>query len=160
MMEKSKYNGQMTGNIVLHPELKDLIESGEVNIGDKVWICDYRFDDPTNKPMRNIAPQQVFIMDKSSTKKRIYYSDFYFAPISAKGTPLATVIAPFDNTGFRGYTGISVNVFLDEKDCREHFVKQCEEARNKIVKARDAFTKKMNERIEESIVFQNIHANS
>lgn len=145
---------------MLHPELKALIESGEVNIGDKVWICDYRFDDPTNKPMRNIAPQQVFIMDNSSTKKRVYYSDFYFAPISAKGTPLATVIAPFDNTGFRGYTGVSVGIFLQEKDCRDYFVKQCGEARQKIEKARDEFTKKMNERIEEATVLQNIHANA
>lgn len=145
---------------MLHPELKALLESGEVSIGDKVWICDYRFDDPTNKPIRNLAPQQMFIMDASSTKKNIYYSSFYFAPISAKGTPLAAVIAPFDNTGFRGYTGVSVNIFLDEKDCRDHFVKQCIEAREKMINARDRFIKTMNTRIEESTVLQNIHANS
>lgn len=142
---------------MLHPELKALIASGDVKIGDKVWICDYRYDNPTNQPIRNVEPQEVFIMSGADTKKKIYYSDFYFAPISTKGAPLAKVIAPFDNTGFRGYTGISVNIFLEEKDCRKKFAEQCDKATEQLNKALSDFTAQMNKRINETDELKVLH---
>jgi hypothetical protein len=98
-----------------------------VNIGDTVWICDYRHDDIMNKPIRHVIPQAVVIADNADLPKNktVYYSPIHFLPLGKGGVPKKQVIAPFDNTGFRGRTGTSVNIFDSEKECRAFYLIQC-----------------------------------
>lgn len=93
--------------------------------GKTVWICDYRINNFDEKPIRKVLPQKVVIRSNAETKKRVYYSESHFAPLSKKGQPLKKVIPLFDNTGFRYRTGTPLNVFTTEKECRSHFLEQC-----------------------------------
>lgn len=45
-------------------------------IGKDVWICDYRINDPNNKPIRNVQPKmvRVFNNDNLPKNKNVYYS--------------------------------------------------------------------------------------
>lgn len=110
-----------------------------VNIGDEVWICDYRHDNINNQPIRNVVPQKVVIEDNNNLpkNKRVYYSNVHFLPVGVNGKPKKQVIAPFDNTGYRGYTGVSVQIFLTENECRAAYIKQCETIKAQIKEARD-----------------------
>lgn len=109
-----------------------------VNIGDTVWICDFRHDDIMNKPIRHIVPQAVVIADNADLPKgkTVYYSNIHFLPLGKNGTPQKKVIAPFDNTGFRGRTGTGVNVFDTEKECRDFYLTQCNTVKSQIEEAR------------------------
>lgn len=94
-----------------------MIKHEDLRRGMILWACDYRYNDINNKPIRHLKPTQVMVMPKSKTKRRIYYSDFYLAPIGKSGKPLKKVIPIFDNTGYRGYTGVPVQLFLLEYQC-------------------------------------------
>lgn len=83
----------------------DYAEGLENITGKMVWICDYRANaDPTKKPIRGIEPTPVVVTDAKETNKTIYYSPIYFRPVK-NGHVMSKVIAPMDNTGYRGYTG-------------------------------------------------------
>mgnify|MGYP000848428924 FL=1 len=99
-------------------------------IGKRVWICDYRLGEggASNKPIRAITPKYVEISsnDTLPKSKTVYYSPIHFREIK-KGKASSNIIAPYDNTGYRCYPGVSLNIFDKEKDCRDFFVKQCSE---------------------------------
>ena len=94
--------------------------------GDKIWICDYRFKNRyVDKPIRHIKPTKVMIRSNSDLpkNKRIYYSDWHFNGLNKADEPLKSkIIAPFDNTGYRQFTGTPVHVFLTEEEAQEHYV--------------------------------------
>jgi hypothetical protein len=100
------------------------ITSGELD-GETVWICDLRYTDFANKPIRHVRPTQVMVMPNSETKKKIYYSESHFAVIGKNGKPLKSkIVAPYDTTGYRAYPGIAVKCFEIEAECAEFYKKQ------------------------------------
>lgn len=119
-------------------EFSDNVFGQTINIGDVVWICDYRHDDIMNKPIRHVVPQKVIIADNADLprQKTVYYSSFHFVPLGKNDVPKKQVIAPFDNTGFRGWTGTSVNIFDTEKECRDFYLIQCKQIEAEINVAR------------------------
>jgi hypothetical protein len=96
--------------------------------GKIVWICDYRYTDTNQKASRAVPPTRVLIRDCSETKTNVYYSESFFSPLNKDDEPLAKVIKPFDNTGYRSYAGIPLTVFETEDECVAHFRTQCNEA--------------------------------
>lgn len=97
--------------------------------GHNVYVTDIRVASGGNKFIRNVPPTRVTILsnDKLPVGKTVYYSDFHFVPM--KGDKLLKkVIAPFDNTGYRSFTGTSLHVFEDLKNCTEFYNKQVDEA--------------------------------
>lgn len=98
------------------------------NMGDDVWICDYRLkDDFISKPSRHIKPTKVSISNVDDLNRTIYYSDIYFKPYGKSGKLLSKVIAPYDNTGYRAYRGVAVQVFLNESECKSYYTSICKE---------------------------------
>lgn len=85
--------------------------------GKEVWICDYRFKDFDNKPIRHVEPKKVTIISIEETDKTVYYSDSYFR----EGDKKSSVIKLFDNTGYRSYAGVPLQVFTEEVECREAY---------------------------------------
>jgi hypothetical protein len=130
---------QNGNHLMLYPELRDQIANGTINVGDDVWIVDFRYEDVLNKPIRNVTPTLVRITsnDDLPARKTVYYADYHFRPLGKNGAAKATVIAPYDNTGFRGYTGVSVNIFLTEAEAQARYQEQIREAREQIVVARE-----------------------
>jgi hypothetical protein len=107
----------------------DYAEGLENITGKMVWICDYRANaDPTKKPIRGIEPTPVVVTDAKETNKIIYYSPIYFRPVK-NGHVISKVIAPMDNTGYRGYTGESVNIFYTVEDCVKCYREQVRQAK-------------------------------
>lgn len=106
-------------------------ENLENVLGKDVWICDYRCgDDIFKKPIRSISPKKVRIFDAESAKKNIYYSPIYFREVKGDKV-LNAEIAPCDNTGYRGRSGVSVNIFETELGCQRCYSKQLMEAKDK-----------------------------
>jgi hypothetical protein len=95
-----------------------------------VWICDNRYDDYANKPIRHIPPTKVVTVSNNDlpANKKIYYSKYHFRPVTNKGTMGSRIIASFDNTGFGVKTGVSLHIFLTEKECKEKYVELCDTA--------------------------------
>ena len=93
----------------------------ELMVNNVLWVCDYRYKDIANKPIRHVKPIKVSLTHNSKTKKRVYYSDYHLAPFGKKGQVLKQVIPIFDNTGYRGYTGIPLQMFDTETECRDAY---------------------------------------
>ena len=119
-------------------------------IGKEFWICDYRVNDVDNKPIRNVFPKlvRVFSNDELSKNKNVYYSPIHFREVKGKKV-LSAIIAPYDNTGYRAYTGVSLNIFNTQKECRECFERQCNQAISQYKKAIEEKTNMYCERINE-----------
>lgn len=106
-------------------------ENLENVLGKEVWICDYRCgDDIFKKPIRSISPKRVRIFDAESARKNIYYSPIYFREVKGDKV-LNSEIAPCDNTGYRGRSGVSVNIFESESECQRCYGRQLMEAKEK-----------------------------
>jgi len=101
----------------------------KAKIGEEVWICDYRYNDVDNKAIRHIPPKKVVVVSNEDLpkNKRVYYSDFHFREVKGNGKHSNTVIAPYDNTGYRAYTGVSLNIFYNKEECIKHYLSQCVE---------------------------------
>lgn len=88
-------------------------------VGEIVWICHYHRPDLQKKALRNVPPTQVLIRDNTELpkNKRVYYSQTHFSPINKQEEPLAKVISPVDNTGYRSRHGTELFVFTTEEEC-------------------------------------------
>lgn len=94
-----------------------------------VWICDLRYKDYDDKPIRHIKPTRVIIRSNIETTKRIYYSDSHFCKLNSKDNILTSqVIALFDNTGYRCLSGTALNVFDNKGACIRYYKKLCKKA--------------------------------
>lgn len=83
--------------------------------GSKAWVCDLRYNDYTQKPIRNVPPTEVIVVPNGG--KQVYYSNSHFRTLKKDGTASSKAIKPYDNTGFRSYTGEPLNVFETEEEC-------------------------------------------
>lgn len=116
---------------ITHDFSSTTYENLENILGKDVWICDYRCGyDIFKKPIRSISPKKVRIFNAESAKKNIYYSPIYFKEVKGNEI-LNTEIAPCDNTGYRGRSGVSVNIFETESECQRCYGKQLMEAKDK-----------------------------
>ena len=99
------------------------------HIGKVVWICHYHQPDVDKKPLRNVPPTKVIIRSTNDlpSNKTVYYSHTYFSPLSKKDLPLAKVISPVDNTGYRSHVGNELSVFTSENECKTEWNKQLNE---------------------------------
>lgn len=90
------------------------ITSGKLD-GQYVFVCDYRKKTISEKPIRLIEPQKVFVLSNTETKERVFYSESHLVVLNKKGELTKKIIKPYDNTGYRSYPGIAVNVFDNEQ---------------------------------------------
>lgn len=127
------------------------LDNDELKYGQIVWICDYRHNDIFKKPIRNIKPIKVMVIDneKLPKNKRVYYSETHFRKLNKKGEANSTVIVPFDNTGYRGYTGKCVDIFDNEIECIKCYLKQCAEIMKMIENGRKESNERFNNMIKE-----------
>ena len=105
-------------------DIKEIVD-GKRN-GDVIWICDFRYNDYSNKPIRKIFPTKVLIQDNSEINKTIYYSKSHFIGLDKFGNKLKSkIISVFDNTGYRSFPGIPIKCFETEEECNIYFKNQC-----------------------------------
>ena len=106
------------------------IKLEDLKVGQKVYICDYRQEDLNKKPIRNVQPMAVQVVsnDDLPKNKTVYYSDVHFRMIKNKGEGVTSrIIAPFDNTGYRSYSGVMLNIFDDYEECADLFKLQIDD---------------------------------
>lgn len=130
-----------------YKELAEAINAGDIKVGDKLFITDFRHGDILNKPIRNIAPTEVILFPNTELppRKTVYYADYHFRPVGKNGAALSTIIAPYDNTGYRGYTGISVNIFRTLAEAKAVYIEQCEKVLEQAQSAQDIWMRKFEE---------------
>lgn len=125
----------------------DYAEGLDAVVGQEVWICDYRPNySVEKKPIRAIFPMKVRIFDSENSKKTIYYSPIYFKEVKKDGTTKSAEIGPFDNTGYRSYTGVSVGIFESYDECVAYFKIQADAAKKIYDEALAKITKDLSER--------------
>lgn len=109
---------------------EEYLKSHENNVeGHNVYVTDIRIASGGNKFIRNVPPTRVTILsnDKLPVGKTVYYSEFHFVPM--KGDKLLKkIIAPFDNTGNRSFTGTSLHVFENLDECVHFYNQQVDKA--------------------------------
>lgn len=124
-------------------------ENLENVIGKEVYICDIRVGkEPLKKFIRNIPVKKAKIFPEEQAKKNIYYSPIFFKEIK-NGKVLKTEIAPYDNTGYRLYPGVSLQIFDTEEEAIRCFEKQIEEAKallkEEFARVENLYTEKIQE---------------
>jgi len=119
----------------------DALIKGKYN-NQIIWVCDYRFTDFYKKPIRHLKPTPVMVLSNDSLPlgKTIYYSESHLVPIK-NGKLTKTIFSIFDNTGYRSYTGVPLNAFTTETECRIFFSNQLDE----IIKAFDIWVELIND---------------
>lgn len=116
-------------------------------IGQELWVCDYRYNDFNNKPIRHIRPTKVNCVSIEETNKRVYYSECFFR----EGEKKSSVIKLYDNTGYRTYPGISLQVFTTEEECRKEYSAQKKNLRKEFQEYKE-LQLKMLDRIEKELL--------
>ena len=96
--------------------------------GKIVWICDYRYKDIYDKPIRHVPPKRVKIVPRDiANNRRLLYSFSWFAEMNKKDEPLKSKLTPpFDGTGYRMYAGVPLHIFDNEGECRKKYIELCE----------------------------------
>lgn len=141
---------------MLYKEFEEKIAAGDYSAGDSFWVTDFRHDNVLEKPIRNVKPTEVrlFPNDELPKNKKVYYADYHFRPYGKTGKVMAQIIAPYDNTGFRSYTGNSLNIFLSKDEAEAHYIAQCEIVRKQVADEMDKVKAKLDkvlDSIDESI---------
>lgn len=110
-------------------EIKDIVNVAGLN-GKKYFVCDYR-KDTTQKAIRHIKPTEIILQDEDDYNRagkkypRVHYSRYAFVQMNQKGEPVYSKnISPFDNTGWRSYTGVGLNIFDNLQECIDHYNSQ------------------------------------
>ena len=145
--EYLKLNGVVKISNILDTTYQNL----EIVIGKKVWICDYRLNSNCDaKPIRAVKPTFVELTsnDELPPNKRVYYSPIHFREIKNNKTT-SKIIAPYDNTGYKSFTGVCLNIFENKNDCIEFYKKQLgiakEQYKNKYNSIKNMIDTKINE---------------
>jgi len=99
----------------------------ETVIGKQIWIVDYRRG-KSGGYVRHVPPTLVKVTCNSELpkNKRVYYSDYHFRKVK-NGKVSKEILAPYDNTGYRSYTGVSVNIFYTYEEAAKKYNEQIEE---------------------------------
>lgn len=115
------------------------LDNKDLKVGDIVYICDYRYNDISNKPIRKVAPTKAIVVDNSELKsgERVCYSNTHFREIDKSGEIKKKIIKPFDNTGYRSFTGIQLGIFDNIKECYEYYLEQCELIQGELIKYKE-----------------------
>ncbi|QDX95855.1 hypothetical protein EEL30_21690 [Brevibacillus laterosporus] len=137
---------------MLYHEINEQLKAGDI-----VYICDYRFNNIDQQPIRHVEPQKVMVFSNSDLprNKNVYYSEHHFRPLNKKGKSSSRIIAPYDNTGYRHYTGVSLNIFFSEEECIKHYWRQCKQILKRFEQAKidkvNYYESKINEINEEML---------
>jgi len=111
-----------------YEEMKEAIAAGTINVGDDVWVVDFRYDDISKPPARNVVPTQVRIFEADIFNEpdnfhytgRMDYSGYYFRPVGRNGNPLAKVLAPY----LYDIEKTALQVFLTKEEADEKYREQ------------------------------------
>lgn len=109
---------------------QEFLNSNESVLGKQIWITDYRRG-KSGGYVRHIPPTLVEVTCNSELpkNKRVYYSEFHFRKVK-NGKVSKEILAPYDNTGYRSYKGVSLNVFYTYEEAVECYNSQIEEMKN------------------------------
>lgn len=99
-------------------------------IGQELWVCDYRYIDFDNKPIRHVKPTKVNCVSINETNKRVHSSECFFR----EGEKKSSIIKLYDNTGYRG---TPLKVFTTEVECLEEYSAQKKKLRKEFQKYKE-----------------------
>lgn len=110
-------------------------------IGQELWVCDYRYDNFGNKPIRHVRPTKVNCVSIDETNKRVNYSECFFR----EGDKKSSLIKLYDNTGYRTFPGIPLQSFTTEQECRKAYDSAKKKLREEFQKYKDTVLYRLEE---------------
>lgn len=106
---------------------EELLQYGRdngINIeGMELWVTDVRLSNG-EELIRNIEAEKYVVVPASDAPRTIYYATHALQKIGKKGTPIKQYTPFYDNTGYRRYTGESVNVYFTEDEAKKKLAEQ------------------------------------
>jgi hypothetical protein len=123
------------------------INANEIRISDSpflnkdLWVCDLRFNNSIEKPIRKVVPTKINLVSNDKVSKRIYYSDNSLVPYNKKEELVfSKAFGIYDNTGFRSlFTGVPLEIFDSEEECKNQYKKLIKLAIQFINKKKEEF---------------------
>jgi hypothetical protein len=111
---------------MLYPELDRRVKSGEIMVGDLVWVTSYYYNNPsTEKPTRHVPPTLVQVTSNHDLACRTSLSSgYHFRPCGKSGKLLSKVILPYEGSAGneRSTDRGSIHIFLIEEEARSAYV--------------------------------------
>lgn len=98
-------------------------------IGLDVWVTDVRLSQK-EELIRNVQAEQFMIAPASEAGRNVYYADHILQKYGKKGRPVRQFISIYDTTGYRSYPGVSVNIYLNEKDAKQKLIEQLKDLKS------------------------------
>jgi len=124
------------------------ITKNNTYLNKDVWVCDLRFNNGIEKPIRKVKPIKVNVQSAELAKKTIYYSNNALIPYNKKGElNFNQAIGIYDNTGFRSFPGVPLEIFDSEEECVERYKWLVRQAINILIKTRENTIQIINDRI-------------
>jgi len=125
-------------------KFEEFITIDECHDGNIVWVCDYRYNDYSKKPIRHLKPTKVKVCSKGILPKneKLYYTDIFF--MSIKGNK---IIKLYDNTGYRSFPGIAVQVFLSEEESFRYYSAIGQEIIQDLLSFKEKYIENLDKRI-------------
>lgn len=98
------------------------VRTGSIN--DKIiYVCDYRYNDFNDKPIRHIKPTKVLVKsnDNLPKNKNIYYSECHLVVLGKEDKPTSKILSIADNTGYRSFAGTPLRMFDNLEECQQAY---------------------------------------
>lgn len=119
----------------------DIRTSNSPYLNKDLWVCDLRFNNNSiEKPIRKVPPTKINLVSNDKVSKRIYYSDNALVPYNKKEELVfSKAFGIYDNTGFRSFTGVPLEIFDSEEECKNQYKKLIKLAIQFINKKKEEF---------------------
>lgn len=111
-------------------DINDVVDGSNYR-GKILFVCDYRKELINKKAIRHVKPTKIIVLtsedfiNAGKDYPTVYYSNVAFVTLNKKDEPVySKVISPFDNTGYRSFSGIGLMIFDNLDECIEEYNNQ------------------------------------
>jgi len=130
---------------MFYPEFEEKIKSGEILVGDLVWVAGYQHADPLQKPERHVPPTLVQVMANADLPYNRNTSSigYHFRACGKSGKLLARVINPYVGAVSR-YDPNEGSLYISfmEEDAKVSYVAAAKVAKGKLAKVQQEWIDK------------------
>jgi len=124
---------------MFYPEFEEKVKSGEIMIGDLMWVTGYYHNDVLQKPTRHVPPTLVQVMANNELpqNQNILLSGYHFRPCGKSGKLLDRVLYSYESSANRYNRGDrgSIHIFFTEDEAKAAYVAAALVVKAQLVKA-------------------------
>ena len=111
---------------MFYPEFELKVRSGEIMVGDLMWVTGYYHNDALLKPTRHVPPTLVQVManDELAQSRNVLLSGYHFRPCGKSGKLLGRALYSYESSANRYNRGDggSLHIFFTEDEAKVAYV--------------------------------------